>query len=271
MWQLEKGEQQAWLLVYSHSSVRCRRIRHVPLTLLFAYCCFAPLAKESPFPFIYNHYGYGVDETIVPTCHSLDFLSQELLPIATLQRRMEERGEIDSNRLTQLTTTSFGPVYDLFLKLRASGEIKLIVVAFEDAYCPVYLHVFWKGSHPGPNDSFVVRMGELEIVASEMRMSGTGAFVDAAYFLIDSTAFRKLRTKPGFKQAFSEVLPEGHHIRKGGGFDIRTLTYRKHVWREEDANCCPSGGSVEIDFQLKDDQLVPIRSVYFPPEERPSD
>ena len=184
---------------------------------------------------------------------------------------MEEGAKITSHRLTQLTTTSFGPVYDLFLKFRSYGEIKLIIVAFEDAYCPVYLHVFSKNTHPVSNDSFVVPMEGLEIVASEMRMSGTGAFVEVAYFLIDSAGIRKLHTEPGLEQALSEILPEGHHSKKNDGFDIWTLTYRRPVWREEDANCCPFGGFVEIDFRLKDDQLAPIQNVYFPSGERPSD
>ena len=279
MWQMDKREQRgACSFVHPRSSVRCWRIRHVPLTLLLAYCCFASLAKESPFPFIYTEYGSsdGDIESIVPSCHALGFLSQELLPIARLKREMGEGAEIASHRLTQLTTTSFGPVYDLFLKLRSTrygiyDKIKLIVVAFGDEYCPVYLHLFLKSAYPGPNDSFVVKMGELEIVASEMVESGTGVFVSAVYFLIEGAGIRKLHTKPGFKQAFSGLVPDGCGIWKGGGFDIRTLTYRKPVWCDGDANCCPSGGRVEIDFRIDDDQLVPIRNVYFPPGERPSD
>ncbi|MCZ6763857.1 MAG: hypothetical protein O7C63_02855, partial [Alphaproteobacteria bacterium] len=44
-------------------------------------------------------------------------------------------------------------------------------------------------------------------------------------------------------------LPGGHYLAKGIVIDYETLTGTSAVWTSEDANCCPSGGT--IDFQLK--------------------
>lgn len=278
MRQLENGASGAWKFVYSYVAVRCRRIRHISLALLLTHCCFAAVATtQSPFPFVYKDWN-GKDgiievETIVPTCHSLEFLSQELPPIAEPKggRELKEEDAVESHRLRRLTATSSGPVYELILDPFGSDiKIKMIVVAFEELYCPIHLHVYSEYNFPGPNDSFAVPRGKLTIMASEMVFSGTGRQMTAVYFLIDGDTIKRLHTKSGFKQAFSGLLPDGHGIWKGGGLDLRTLTYRKPVWRDSDANCCPSGGSVEIEFRIDDDQLVPIRSVYLPPES-PSD
>lgn len=62
----------------------------------------------------------------------------------------------------------------------------------------------------------------------------------------------------------SELLPEGTRIPKGGGFDVKTLTYRSDVWQEGDGNCCPIAGRVELDLEIKNCTLVILHARYTP-------
>ena len=153
------------------------------------------VAVESPYPFTYTDDGVGQIETIVPTCHSLDSLTRELLPIGDLKWNISQGATIAAHRLAQVTTTSLGTVYDLFLELDGSSyydEVKLIIVPFGDDYCPVYLNMVNRVHYPGPNDSFAVEGTAATIVASEMGISGSGGFVEAVHFRIEGSNVKRL-------------------------------------------------------------------------------
>ncbi len=53
---------------------------------------------------------------------------------------------------------------------------------------------------------------------------------------------------------FDEVnarLPQGFELRKGVRFDFREMFASSPVWREDDGNCCATGGDVYIDFGIE--------------------
>ena len=99
------------------------------------------------------------------------------------------------------------------------------------------------------------KYGELLIVPG--RYAGTGSFVEDWVFMpnhgrgwtrIGAAAFDP-ETGGGWIAGLKPHLPPGHGIWKGIRVDYATLTGSSAVWREGDANCCPSGG--EIRFRLR--------------------
>lgn len=56
-------------------------------------------------------------------------------------------------------------------------------------------------------------------------------------------------------------LPDGLEIWKGVGYDFGSMSWgqmiaRTSLWKEDDANCCPSGGEAVIHFEIKDGALA---------------
>lgn len=66
-------------------------------------------------------------------------------------------------------------------------------------------------------------------------------------------------------------LPEGLEIWKGVAFDFSNpwsgYVARTSLWRSEDGNCCPSGGSAVIGLEIEGDKLVGKEAEYTPPDE----
>jgi hypothetical protein len=62
--------------------------------------------------------------------------------------------------------------------------------------------------------------------------------------------------------ALRSSLPPGYGVWKGGGLDLPHLVYRSSVWKDGDANCCPTGGTVEILFRLQGGQLVATKTEF---------
>ena len=232
------------------------------------------VAMESPFPFVESGATRGA-RSIAPTCHSLESLTSTLQPVHALRRQDVPRGMsqliekgtvVTSHDTVRVTDALNGPVYDIHLALSDNKAVKLIVVGVGQVFCPIYLIVY----HPGDwsrSDSFAVRIGQVNILATEMQAIGSGAFVEAAYFLLSDADIALLDVDQAISQGLSGLeVPANCGIRQGYGFDIRDLTFRRPIWCEMDANCCPSGGAVEVDFRLHDGNLVPARSAYLSPE-----
>ena len=98
------------------------------------------------------------------------------------------------------------------------------------------------------------RYGEMLVVPG--RYSGTGSGIEDHVLLptvargwqpIDAAQMDAERAE-GWRTALAARLPENHFITKGIRIDYETLTGESHVWKREDANCCPSGG--RITFRL---------------------
>lgn len=102
-------------------------------------------------------------------------------------------------------------------------------------------------------------------------VSGTGHYYGHRYIAISEL----MKNKPLDKSAMLDVtswsrdlgkwLPKGHGIWKGVKIDMNTLKAESPVWKEEDANCCSTGGHVEIMFYIKDNRLY-IKDVKYEPD-----
>jgi len=95
-----------------------------------------------------------------------------------------------------------------------------------------------------------------EILVVPGRLSGTGAFIEDRVFLPDDAkgwtevgGGVNAESGTGWIAGLTPYLPPGHGLWKGILVDYATLTGASAVWREGDANCCPSGG--EIAFRLR--------------------
>lgn len=96
---------------------------------------------------------------------------------------------------------------------------------------------------------------------------GTGAFnTDRLYQFADGW------TKIDMDQWLGEVtamLPTGLEIWKGVQYDFSSpwsgLVARTSLWRADDGNCCPTGGSAVITLEIRDDRLVATGVDYQPP------
>lgn len=91
------------------------------------------------------------------------------------------------------------------------------------------------------------------------KYSGTASFISDHVFLFDGTSLKALaptvdlESGEGVIAELSRRLPDGLAIWKGVAIDYASMTGSSALWRPEDANCCPSGGTVEFSLRLSDD------------------
>jgi hypothetical protein len=99
------------------------------------------------------------------------------------------------------------------------------------------------------------------------RISGTAAANDDKYFRWIDDRWRLLDTT-SWTAALRDSLPEGQHVWKGLQIDIRSLSVESGVWRDGDANCCPTGGTVHVQLRLEGDALTIERLEHRKPPEQ---
>jgi hypothetical protein len=95
-----------------------------------------------------------------------------------------------------------------------------------------------------------------------VRLSGTGAFNQHFHFLWRDGVLEEIDTQ-GWLRTLR--LPLGHGIWKGVVIDPQTFTAHSPVWRDNDGNCCPSGGEVEVKLILQGRALAIQSQEYHPP------
>jgi hypothetical protein len=131
----------------------------------------------------------------------------------------------------------------------------------------VILVVYVATSEPGETyfeTSEIVQSGGYAILMTRSQMSGTGHFFDEAYWIWSekSDAPIELKLNSVGSGALSNFLPSNHRVRKGGHFDIRSLSFQSYTWREGDGNCCPTGGKYSVTYGIENDSLVIRRAVF---------
>jgi len=122
---------------------------------------------------------------------------------------------------------------------------------------PFFSAQYWPGTawFEAPYLARHIKYGEFLVVPG--RYAGTGNFVEDRVFMPTmGRGWMQIRAAPldpktgaGWFDALVAHLPPGHGVWKGIRVDYSTLTGTTAVWRDGDANCCPSGG--ELWFRLK--------------------
>ncbi len=94
-----------------------------------------------------------------------------------------------------------------------------------------------------------------------IRLDGTGNGNESEYYIWDnkSTAWKKVNTRSWVSELAKRV-PAGLSINKGIWPDMEALTAKAELYKEKDANCCPTGGTAVVKLTLKGLELR-IRSV----------
>jgi hypothetical protein len=95
--------------------------------------------------------------------------------------------------------------------------------------------------------------------------AGSGALREDHVFRFDRGPWSPIAASPwpvdgyaGWGDAVEDRLPAGHAIRKGVVIDFDALAATSAVWRDGDANCCPTGGEATIRFAIAADALVVV-------------
>lgn len=110
--------------------------------------------------------------------------------------------------------------------------------------------------------AYLVHVGDETILAPTDPWVGNSGQRTDVYWTFDKDGPLLLDIDGKVEEALKEFRPKEFIIMGGGGFDIRTLTYGMPLWKPRDPHCCPTGGSLEIKFALKDHQLVVVSHSY---------
>lgn len=92
-----------------------------------------------------------------------------------------------------------------------------------------------------------------------MQVDGTGVFNESEYYLRREGRWERL-DYDSWQADLGTRLPKGLEIWKGIWLDLKTLRATPGLYRAGDANCCPSGGTAEIQLGIRDRRFV-IESV----------
>lgn len=100
--------------------------------------------------------------------------------------------------------------------------------------------------------------------------SGTGSFnADLLFQPTDDGGWQQIDMDTWLGNV-SDMLPAGLEIWKGVRYDFAAAwsgyTASTSLWSEDDANCCPTGGSAVITLEIVDNALVATKVDYTPPE-----
>jgi hypothetical protein len=97
---------------------------------------------------------------------------------------------------------------------------------------------------------------------------GTGAFNKDRLYRHAAEGWMTINMDEWFDEV-APMLPAGREIWKGVEYDFSHpwsgLVARTPLWRADDGNCCPTGGSAVITLEIQDNGLVATGVDYQPP------
>jgi hypothetical protein len=112
----------------------------------------------------------------------------------------------------------------------------------------------------------VMKVGDEDLLVYSTTISGTGHFTVDYYFTMDRGIPKSIHYQTVLGEELKKILPKGFGIRKGGGFNGDTFEFSNSVWEEENPNCCPTGGSVNVVLGLEKGRFVVNSSRYTKPQ-----
>ncbi len=111
--------------------------------------------------------------------------------------------------------------------------------------------------------SHVLNAVDEKILATHDVIPGTGNYYYEDYFWFSAAGPERIDIERITKEVQS-ILPDGLGVWKGGGLDMISGTYLSQVWKEGDANCCPTGGTVILRFRLDGSHIFLLSKSYDP-------
>lgn len=240
-------------------------LRIVPALVTSFFVSSATLAADSPntvFIALQDPLYDAATRTANIAAKALDFYRQSIFPIdyppiealASDSRAgagvVEALGSVDGIRV--------------FTVDYPSGLLAVIAEQQQDRFLPVlYLH-----RRVSIELLRIVSVDGIDFLAYVGDRPGTGNMKDEFYFVAVEGKLRRVEYETVLQTALESGLPAGYGILKGGGFDISKLQYQWWVWKDGDANCCPSGGQITVDFGFSNNSFI-VESSDWQPDLRP--
>ncbi|MHA3903405.1 hypothetical protein ACTPOE_07525 [Castellaniella sp. WN] len=205
----------------------------------------------------------GLDVALAQTCRELAMSVDETDPPAC---RIGESGIIGTvgATMTHYALYCLGPEAAagacelrgaaLFLEDRADGRISRFLTRLDEPDLRA----------GAPSIETAGRDTLLELPVS---VSGTGAFDDNDTFLFERDHWTRLDTHC-WESGLQKRIPRGTSIDKGVNLNLGGLSAQAWLYREGDANCCPTGGSVDVTLKRTGHRLA-IESLRIDPKARP--
>jgi len=168
-------------------------------------------------------------------------------------------GEVQGFSIHQILHTIQMEDWKLFIKM-------VLVKRRADDFCEID-NAEYDAIMDSIEPASILDLNSQKVLATRDRVSGNGNFYVEEYWIFDKHGPIPLDQGVVY-ETLKKLLPKGTDVRNGGGFNIAKLCYAMPVWRDEDAHCCPSGGTVQIKFALENDQLVVVQQKYNPSPSR---
>lgn len=105
-----------------------------------------------------------------------------------------------------------------------------------------------------PGDTVIYRNKAGLILDIPVYLAGTGRFNGSGYFIREGGRWEPIDFK-SWQRDLARRLPKGLGVWKGPWPDLRKLSFDSPLWKNRDANCCPTGGSVHADVGLENRRL----------------
>jgi len=138
------------------------------------------------------------------------------------------------------------------------GELLMKMILIErkaNQLCEIYQQQH-EAAMVAVEPAYLVRVGGETLLATTDPVSGNGAWREEQYWAFDKDGPINLNVRDRITELQKKLLPKGATVMNGGGFEVQTLEYSMPVWKEGDAHCCPTGGTIKIRFALKDHRLT---------------
>jgi hypothetical protein len=252
--------------------------------LLFVLACSGLAAQEWRSPeerpgengrwLCWEYSSKGQQARTIDTTHSLEYFTKNISDFDTelAWRKANDKLQDWSRIRTEIKPVgnlAGQQVMDIFYyppndaeKTKAFG--KMVVIGSQNRFRPVVW--IFDDTEVHFSSSQIITVQGVSVLSTRTRIDGTGNFHYEDYFVFDRQMKMPVNLQPdsAIEAATKRLLPAGHGVWKGGGFDLAAMTYKQAVWKNEDSNCCPSGGDIELHLQIKANRIVVTKASYRP-------
>lgn len=210
-----------------------------------------------------------------PICGTLQYFSGDAKPFEYIGDLMVPRSKATAIHDTVMTDRvgeiNGFLIYDVIHHLTYTGfmednptYLKLILVERKPGeFCAVFNDQDMRGIMDTVEPATIVNLDSTQVLATHDLLGGNGNYFKEAYWTFDHDGPIVLNQEV-ISQTLQKLLPANGEVKNGGAFHIDSLSYASKVWRLDDGHCCPSAGSVSMQFGLKDHQLVVVSQKYTP-------
>ena len=216
-----------------------------------------------------SHSGKGDHTLIIQQAHPLQWFAEHLPefdPEVAWRARNEPGWNVIRAEIAPVGEFGRREVDDVLFRIASKPDpvAKLVVIGYRGQFRPIVWTLADSDVFFVP--STVVNLSDATVLVNRDRVSGTGNGFYEDYFVFDGSSGLpvNLEFDTVIASELKMILPLGAAVLKGGGFDIQSLQYKQNVWKDGDANCCPTAGTVEVQLAIRDNAAEVINASYHP-------